>query len=338
VKNDCPERDDESFSYKTACSFDLKDRMQCPTGCIRRNQVQARQPNDVCYSSEFSRIGKCLNPMNHHAFGFGCEWLRTGSMVWKDDAMDIFRFWQMCDGRATYINAEDERHCDIWKRTCNRVGDICNGHWDCFDGSDEANCESNNSPRCDNGFQYCFTFSQLTCISVSKIGDGIIDCLGATDERNNYCLYKYPNEPTRRFRCANSDKCVEVERICDGYVDCSQEDDELICPWRRRLINNQSCSRGMFACENEPYCRINGRDRCKTTTLNTKLCRGGEDKWFCDLTDGSGIFSFVSLNKYEQFPPYERFITIDIDQSNVNNSMMVKSQIITKSNNLFQAK
>jgi hypothetical protein len=96
----------------------------------------------------------------------------------------------------------------------------------------------------------------------------------------------------------------------------------------------------MFACKNDTDCRIHGRDRCQKTTssFNAKLCRGGEDKWFCDLTDGSEIFSFVSLNKYDQFPPYERFSSIDIDQLNVNNSMIVKSQIVTKSNNLFQVK
>jgi hypothetical protein len=296
--------------------------------------VQARQPRDVCYSSELSLVGKCSNPIENH--DFACEWLRTGSMVWKDDSMELFRFWQMCDGRATYTNAEDERHCDVWKGTCNRLGDRCNGHWDCLDGSDEVNCKDNNSPKCNDGYRYCFTFRKLTCISVSKIGDGIIDCLGATDERNGYCLYKHPKEPTRRFHCANSSRCVKIEHICDGYAHCPKRDDELMCPWRQHLIGTPSCPQGMFACRGHSHCHIDGRDRCKKTASKSNLCQQGEDKWFCDLIDNSPVFSFVSMTSYSQFPPYEKFTAIDPDISNGKDLMHVKSSIITKNDDLFR--
>jgi hypothetical protein len=51
----------------------------------------------------------------------------------------------------------------------------------------------------------------------------VIDCLGATDERD-YCELQ-----GRSFRCFNSTKCVYSNYLYDGEVDCPLGDDEDFC-------------------------------------------------------------------------------------------------------------
>jgi hypothetical protein len=315
---DCFHHDDESFGFQMACSFNLTDRIQCPRGCIPRRNFQGQQYDEVCHSIELSLVGQCLSPVEDHAFG--CEFLRSGSAVWTNEkSVDIFRFWQMCDGHPTYPNADDEEYCNYWKHTCNRRGEKCNGHWDCFDGSDEVQCQTGRKSLCHDDHHYCFIGSELTCIDSDKIGDGKIDCLGATDERDNYCLLKYPNQATRRFRCANSIECVSVEHVCDGHIDCAEGDDELPCPWRASLVGKPDCPNGTFACRNERKCRFNGRDRCMKKKFDENKCSENEETWFCDLIDSPRVYSPLSLSDFNQFPLYEKHIDI-IKMENPNSS------------------
>jgi hypothetical protein len=273
---------------------------------------------------------RCSNPKYNDAFG--CEWLRSGSVLTKNERLsDIFRFWELCDGVVHDQDADDERQCDVWKHTCNRRNERCNGHWDCFDGSDEIGCENIYEFDIPVDYRYCFTATELIYIHVSRVGDGRIDCLGATDERDNYCLFKYPNQPSRRFRCAKSSDCVFIWDICDGYPHCPNGDDELPCPWRARLNNNINCSIGKFACSDEQICRIHGKDRCRNYKKKKGLCNKQEDLWFCDLIDAERIFTPVTLDSFNQFPLYERTNSLinmqdDLRMTNITSHIKTKSK------------
>jgi hypothetical protein len=231
----------------------------------------------------------------------------------------MFLFWKICDGYADDQNATDERYCELWKQSCNRRSERCNYHWDCIDGSDEHDCDYNNNALfVSSDYYYCFTPTGLTYIHIKQVGDGRIDCLGATDERDGYCLLNYPNNPTKRFRCANSSECILVEHICDGKNHCPYGDDELPCPWRKKLINSKHCSTGKFACKGSLNCSIDGKERCRYFDTGTRFCENGEEFWFCDLIDYERIYQPASLNGFNQFPFYKKSFTIINPQINRN--------------------
>ncbi|CAF1016974.1 unnamed protein product [Adineta steineri] len=311
---DCPYHDDESFTYEKVCSFNLTDRMLCSEGCLPKRDVLAQNPGDICYSSELSHITECRSPTNK--YNFGCQWIRAGLQIPRsENDLDIFQFWKICDGQVDDPDASDERNCELWKKTCNRRNEQCNYYWDCIDGSDEHSCDYNkDSLFISPDYYYCFTSTGLKYIHIKQVGDGQIDCLGATDERDGYCLMKYPDSPSQRFRCTNSSKCILVEHVCDGKNHCPNGDDELPCPWRTKLINTKYCSEGKFACQNSFNCSIDGKQRCQGDSRGQSRCKNQEDLWFCDLIDYERIYKPASLDGFNQFPFYEKSFTI-IDQS-----------------------
>ncbi|CAF1348379.1 unnamed protein product [Didymodactylos carnosus] len=63
-------------------------------------------------------------------------------------------------------------------------------------------------------------------MDADRMNDGIVECVGAADERMNHCSVEYPLEITRRFRRWNSSKCIGLEDVCDGIKDCPLNDDE----------------------------------------------------------------------------------------------------------------
>ena len=60
----------------------------------------------------------------------------------------------------------------------------CDGFWDISDGSDEMNCDSSPLLNCSSNHHICVSprTNELICLSMEKVGDGIVDCIGAADE------------------------------------------------------------------------------------------------------------------------------------------------------------
>lgn len=138
----------------------------------------------------------------------------------------------LCDG---YIdekidgigNETDETNCNWWP--CSNIYTRCDHIWNCQNGTDEINC----------GYSLCSpplhpyilpeNFS-LTCLSSDRADDGIVDCVGATDEqhlcRKSDLIYRGPT-----FQCWNSSLCLEIDfsNLCNGKKNCPLHDDELIC-------------------------------------------------------------------------------------------------------------
>jgi hypothetical protein len=79
----------------------------------------------------------------------------------------------------------------------------------------------------------------------------------------------------------------------------------------------------MFACEDNLYCIIDGKERCQYYLQKTGLCKNKEDFWFCDLTDFQRVYEPASLDGFNHFPVYEKL-------SSIVNPQMSHSITITK--------
>jgi hypothetical protein len=80
-----------------------------------------------------------------------------------------------------------------------------------MDGSDERGCAC----TCTDQFS-CQTVCQ--CLNVSRVCDGIPDCIDQTDERNCTCT-------TNEYTCLGGG-CINRTQLCDGMVNCAKGDDE----------------------------------------------------------------------------------------------------------------
>ncbi|CAF0822114.1 unnamed protein product [Didymodactylos carnosus] len=180
----------------------------------------------------------------------GCKLLRDADAS-SMSTSNVISFRELCDGivdkffLTTNSSETDETDCEHWGYTCeDSLYTKCDQRWHCPDGRDELNCpwEATYATRiqqqlnCSRTEHYCVQLLGATCLSLARAGDGVIDCLGATDERRtaNKCYEKHPFLPDKRFLCANTigdspPVCLTPEQVCDGQVQCPAGDDERFC-------------------------------------------------------------------------------------------------------------
>ncbi|XP_022102679.1 uncharacterized protein LOC110985743 isoform X5 [Acanthaster planci] len=152
---------------------------------------------------------------------------------------------------------------------------VCDGHFDCDDQSDEQQCECAETQfRCDNGLckmdYYCHCNGQDDC------GDG-------SDERN--CSY---------FDCGDG-KQIAPQMMCDGEIDCDTLRDETNCecsPSQFRC-DNSICVPGFWRCDGIDDC-LDASDElncnCTADQMDCGNSRCVPHNRMCDLTDDCGNF------------------------------------------------
>ncbi|CAF5181452.1 unnamed protein product, partial [Rotaria magnacalcarata] len=151
--------------------------------CALNDDEQVSELN--CSLNHRSRL-QCLNENHCQSISL----LRNICQFGKQNNFDDILFSEICD-RVTDLspmiingrNHSDETDCENWQ--CNNIYTRCDGFWSCPHGEDEENCTRSICPK---GLLPCISSnrSALICLPANQVGDGIIDCLGASDEIE-YC-------------------------------------------------------------------------------------------------------------------------------------------------------
>jgi hypothetical protein len=153
-----------------------------------------------------------------------------------------FSFPHICNGYeggtapvlVDELEEREETNCEHWP--CDNVYTRCDGAWHCPDGADERYC---GEPWCEFDQHPCVSVSNhsVICLPLHQVNDGIIDCLGASDERE-YCQSQKKGELSGRYRCLNSSECQEAMYVCFALESRCLLDSNIrnACDQDRRIV------------------------------------------------------------------------------------------------------
>ena len=164
----------------------------------------------------------------------------------RKDNLDRIYFQQICTGiidifpqQINTIEYTDETECHHWP--CSNTYTKCDGFDACTDGHDEDDCTV---LECPSRSRPCITLENntLTCLSLDRINDGIIDCFGASDE-TNYCRNKNVSLLEKNtFLCTDTESCISSSQLCDDVRDCLSNTDEQLCSSSTEIwSDNNNC-------------------------------------------------------------------------------------------------
>lgn len=94
--------------------------------------------------------------------------------------------------------------CDYW--SCKNTYTHCYTLWNCPKGVDEVNYYPSISPSLEHMCVSPLIYN-ITCLPIAQVEDGIVNCVGASDERQ-LCRDKEFRFKDNRFLCSNSSCCI----------------------------------------------------------------------------------------------------------------------------------
>ena len=151
---------------------------------------------------------------------------------------DQLNFAEICDGIDHWSpvlidgrNETDETNCDGWP--CNRTYTRCDNRWHCDNGADEVDCGTSTCPPLHHP---CIFFNQTTnisCLSIDRAADDIIDCIGGYDEPKHCETWNKSDPMPWCFTCRETNRSLPYLDVCNRKADCPLKDDELFCRYVR---------------------------------------------------------------------------------------------------------
>ena len=203
---DCAHNDDEQ--YKQSCALNSIYRFKCTTEnkCIAPFRVLDGKKG--CLGGEDELAPVSFQSAQNISFQTICDGFQELDYVLIDDR-----------------NESDETQCDYWP--CNNTYTHCNKLWNCPKGIDEVNCYPSVCPSLEHMCISPLTYN-ITCLPIAQVEDGIVNCIGASDERQ-LCRDKEFRVKDNRFLYSNSSYCISPLYLCDGAKDCQANDDQNFC-------------------------------------------------------------------------------------------------------------
>ncbi|CAF4053713.1 unnamed protein product, partial [Adineta steineri] len=243
---DCDYGDDED-RQKNILTNEICSKEQSSTHFICPN-------TNKCISRKLVRDSKC-----------DCGYLDAQHFLCPDEnremksIRELISFPTICNGfndlNPILIDGQnytDETECNQW--TCNNAYTRCNGYWDCYDGADEVDChEFLLGLNCSAHSFLCLLpmTRQFVCLSMDKGNDGIIDCLGATDEPKlcRYNTQTYDNGFYCEDRKTRLPVCIQRNEICATDQTCANMEMLNLCAMKfnTNMFLNSVCNRGDFS-------------------------------------------------------------------------------------------
>ncbi|CAF0960838.1 unnamed protein product, partial [Rotaria sordida] len=227
---DCPFDDDETFNQ--SCSLnDIRQRFRC-----------SNDNNEKCFASLVIQDGKK-----------DCKYGEDESNKKQQMIEKHIYFQTICDGITELLpvlidgkNETDETQCHDWP--CNNTYSRCDQFWLCKDGADEVNCPSSTCPELYHECVFPNDTSKVSCLPITKVNNGVYDCLGGTDERRRFAdkiyrdqkiFFKLHNIPTypSQLTTDNTSMTSSIRIKTDSI-----QDNPII---KASVFQKWSCNRGM---------------------------------------------------------------------------------------------
>ena len=163
---------------------------------------------------------------------------------------------------------------------------VCDGEAQCFDASDEEDCEvvvETTQAPVDEANEFCWASEfrcpgTTTCLSKILGCDGTADCPWGEDERGCQTTC----QDGKKFSCRDSKRCISQSLVCNKVNDCLDYSDEVDCAYHCRegqmhCQGSSQCIPESWECDGEKDCD-NGADEldCKDSALAKPQCKQQE--------------------------------------------------------------